>query len=381
MSPRHRQVTYSQRPNHAARAAHAKGEKAFRTYDTSFIRPKRSKVPAIIGVLVLVAVVSLAVWGVLTFAHGCSFEEEGTLIGSDETAEVVVLEGEHANDIAISLREAGLIARASDFTDRVKELNVGSALKVGTYVIAGGTSVDDIIALLQTGVLATTFTVPEGSTIAQTAQIVESGTKGLVSADAFEGAAADASVYATDYPFLESAGTRSLEGFLFPKTYAYGKNSTADSLIRAMLAQYAQEIAVLDYGHAKGQGLSAYDVLKLASIIEKEADAEHRNAVASVFYNRLAKGMRLQSDATVAYFAGQDPTPDDVKTEHPYNTYTIDGLPPTPINSPGIEALRAACAPDDTPYLYFYFAPDAAGVMQYHFSETYEEHQSTYAAS
>ena len=116
----------------------------------------------------------------------------------------------------------------------------------------------------------------------------------------------------------------------------------------------------------------------MASIVEKESDVEHRADVASVFYNRLLYGMRLQSDATVAYFVGHDPTPEDVNTWNEYNTYHIDGLPPTPINSPGIECLQAVCSPAETPYFYFYFEDDGSGNMTYTFSETYEDHQATY---
>ena len=374
--PGRKQVTYSERPNHAARRAHAQGERAFKTYDTSFIRPKRSKGPAIAALVVLVVLLVLIIWGVVTLVRGCT--PASNLISSNESAQITVTDGEGANAIAKSLSDAGLIDSTSKFTDRVIELGASSSLKTGTYTIKGGTSIDDIIGVLQAGVSGETFTVPEGSTIKQTAAIVEQATGGKVKASDFESAASDASVYAGSYSFLSAVGSKSLEGFLFPKTYAFDDSSTADSIIRTMLNQFQTETASLDLSYAQSKGLSLYDVVNLASIVEKEADADHRSTVASVFYNRLASNMRLQSDATVAYFVGHDPTADDVATENAYNTYTIDGLPPTPINSPSLEAIQAVCSPDNTNYLYFYFAEDDKGVMQYHFSETYEEHRATY---
>ena len=371
-----KQVTYSERPNHAARRAHAQGERAFRTYDTSFIRPKRSKAPAIISLVVLVVVLALIIFGIASLVRGCS--PQTNLIGSGETATITVAEGEGAGAIGKSLASAGLVSDASKFTNRVAELGKSSSLKTGTYTIAGGTSIDDIIGILEAGVSGETFTVPEGSTLKQTAAIVSKATNGRISENDFIQAASNASVYAGSYSFLASAGTHSLEGFLFPKTYTFDDASTADSIIRAMLDQFKIETASLDLSYATSKGLSLYDVVNLASIVEKEADADHRTTVASVFYNRLADKMRLQSDATVAYFVGHDPTADDVATENEYNTYFIDGLPPTPINSPGLATLQAVCAPETTKYLYFYFAPDDKGVMQYYFSETYEEHRATF---
>ena len=183
------------------------------------------------------------------------------------------------------------------------------------------------------------------------------------------------------YSFLD-AGRKGdltrLEGYLFPKTYPYDENSTAESLIRAMLDQFAAETTALDWSYAESRGLAPYDVVKLASIVEKESDAAHRAEVASVFYNRLAAGMRLESDATVAYFVGHDPTAEDVNIENEYNTYFIDALPPTPINSPGLDCLQAVCAPAETGYYYFYFESDDNGGMNYTFSETYDEHRAAF---
>ena len=374
MSPR-RQITYSQHPNHAARAAHAKGEKQFRTYDTSPIKPKRSPIPAIIGIIVLIAAIVGIVFGVLHFMRGCAANE---MLPEGQEMQVVVNEGEGAKSVAKTLADAGLIANANEFTDRLTELGAENSLQPGTYTLVGGQSVDEIIAVLQTPVAPETFTIPEGSTLRQTAEIVASASNNRITAKDFMAAAGDASKYAGSYSFLAEAGDSSLEGFLFPKTYPIKEDSTADSLIRAMLDQFGNETANLDLSYAEGSGLSFYDVVKLASIVEKESDVAHRATVASVFYNRINAGMQLQSDATVAYIVGHDPTPDDVATENEYNTYFIEGLPPTPINSPSVECMKAICQPEETGYYYFYFEDDGNGGMNYTFSETYEDHQSAY---
>ena len=141
-----------------------------------------------------------------------------------------------------------------------------------------------------------------------------------------------------------------------------------------MLDQYEQEVATLDYSYAASKGLSAYDVLKLASVVERESDSNTRADVASVFYNRLAGNTALQSDATIAYVVGHDPTHSDLSVDSPYNTYQHKGLPAGPICSPGLESLQATCQPNQTDYLYFYFTKNDDGSLNYYFSKTYDEH-------
>ena len=166
-----------------------------------------------------------------------------------------------------------------------------------------------------------------------------------------------------------------MEGFLFPKTYEIADSATADSMIRMMLDQYRKETESLDFSYPEKAGLNEYETVILASIIEREAAAENRATVASVFYNRLDEGMRLQSDATVAYLIDGDPKPEDLEIDSPYNTYLVDGLPVGPICSPSLESLKAACDPEKTEYLYFYFTADG----KYSFSKTYDEHQGAIA--
>ena len=383
MPSRRKQVTYSQRPNHAARSAHARGERQFRTYDTSYIRPKQSKAPIIVSIVLLVVVLGGLAWGGVTLFNSCSGPAV-ELLGEGEEATVEVAEGAGAQAIGQQLVEKRLVASASEFTRRVNDLGVDSQLKPGTYTFAGGTGLDGIIRAAAGPDMGNALTIPEGYKLADIAQAVADHTEGRISAEDFSAAASDASAYAGDYAFLESAGSNSLEGFLFPKTYDIADDATADSVIRAMLDQFQAETASLDWSYAESQGLSIYDAVNLASIVEKEASGNEliRAQVAAVFYNRLATDDYpsygyLQSDATTAYELRRDPTGDEVHAETPYSTYANQGLPPTPICSPGLDCLTAVCAPDQEAlgkYFYFYFEGE-----NYYFSETYEEHQSTFS--
>ena len=384
MPPR-KQVTYSQRPNHAARSAHARGEREFRTYDTSYIRPKQSKGPKIFAAVLAVVVIGGLAWGGLTLFNSCSGSAPVELLAEGQEATVVVEQGSGAKAIGELLVEEKLVGSASDFAKRVSEMGVESQLKPGTYTFAGGTSLDDIVRQLAAGPdMGNALTIPEGYKLSDIAAAVATASEGRITAEAFTAAASDASVYAASYSFLADAGTNSLEGFLFPKTYAVADDATADSLVRMMLDQFQKETAGLDWSYPQSQGLSIYDAVNLASIVEKESsgDEQIRAQVAAVFYNRLETTGEpsygfLQSDATTAYEVGHDPTPEEVHAETPYSTYTNKGLPPTPICSPSLDCLKAVCAPDQESlgkYFFFYFEGDS-----YYFTETYEDHMGTFS--
>ena len=335
-----------------------------------------SRAPYVVAAVVVLVLLAGVLALVLT---GCSSQEDAVeLLSSDQQGVVIVTKGEGALDIAQSLKSAHLVARTTDFTDEVKKQDAASKLLPGTYSFPGGTSVASIVEALTIGPDATAdvLVVPEGYTRKATAAAVEEATEGRITAKEFLAASDDASAYAKEYDFLAEAGKNSLEGFLFPKTYRITASDTAANVVRMMLDQYEIETATLNWSYPLSQGLSEYDALTLASIVEKEAGAENRATVASVFYNRLAQGMNLQSDATTAYEVGHDPTAEEVHADTPYSTYAHAGLPPTPICSPGLACLEAVCNPETTDYLFFYFAPDANGDIQYHFSQTYAEHQN-----
>lgn len=381
MASRKRNVTYSSHPNHAARSAHARGARQFKTYDTSHIRPKKSKGPLIFGIILALIVAGLLIFGGSQFLKGCSAEAE--VLAEGESVSVTIPDGSGAKAIGGILQDNKVIASSSAFVSRVNELDAGSELKPGTYTFTGGMTLDEVISSLRIGpiVIGDTFTVPEGFTAERTAERVAEAFENRITAEDFMACVNNASDYVEAFPFVEGAYNNSLEGFLFPKTYPLNDDATADSLVRMMLTQYQTETAELDYSYAESQGLSRYQVLILASIIEKEAAADNRATVSSVFYNRLAIDMPLQSDATTAYMVKRDPTADDITNDDsPYSTYNNPGLPVGPICSPGLACLQAATAPETTDFYYFYFA-EKDGEMEYYFTRTNEEHNEAIFSS
>jgi UPF0755 protein len=176
-----------------------------------------------------------------------------------------------------------------------------------------------------------------------------------------------------------------LEGFLYPDTYRLPRGTTLEELIATLLSDFQIKVdQELKDGFAR-QGLSLFQAVTLASIIEREAIVEDEMPlIASVFLNRLSAGMKLDSDPTVQYALGYDAVQDTwwinpLTLEHlqfdsPYNTYLYPGLPPGPIANPGLNAMRAVAFPAQTPYLYFRAACDNSG--RHTFSMTFEEHQN-----
>ena len=167
-----------------------------------------------------------------------------------------------------------------------------------------------------------------------------------------------------------------LEGMLFPATYdVYPKKATASKFVQGQLDAFDANFAKVDMSSARAVNLTEYDVVIIASMIDREAlvPAE-RPIVAAVIWNRLRKDMLLQIDATIQYALGKTKpllTYDDLKIDSPYNTYKHAGLPPTPISNPGLAALQAAANPTDDKYLYYVARNDGTG--RHYFSTTYEQ--------
>lgn len=271
------------------------------------------------------------------------------------SVQVEIPKGASSGEVAALLAKAGVVANSNMFSVRARLLGAGGDLKPGIYDWTTGSDYDAVVDRLQKGptVVYATVVVPEGWTIEQIATRVEEKTG--ISADDFTKTARRGKKL-FDYAFLADNPTDSLEGYLFPKTYRVKEGSSAEVVLGMMLTQYAKETAGLDTSYAKTRGLSMHDVVTVASMIEREARvAKDRPLVSSVIYNRLAKKMRLEIDATVQYVLGGKAKLlySDLKVESPYNTYLHPGLPPGPIASPGLASLQAAVAPAKTGYLYY----------------------------
>lgn len=211
--------------------------------------------------------------------------------------------------------------------------------------------------------------VPPGFTMAQIAARV--GAIPGHSARAFLSLAESGAVRS---PY-EPAGVTKLEGLLFPATYTVTAGESDKQLLEAMVARFDQAARELGLSNAPATvHVSPYQAVTVASLVEKEALLPgDRGKVATVVYNRLARGMKLQIDATVIYALGRPVTSvsaEDLQIDSPYNTYKVNGLPPTPIASPGVASLEAALHPTPGPWLY-YVLVSRDGAMA--FSETYAE--------
>jgi UPF0755 protein len=164
-------------------------------------------------------------------------------------------------------------------------------------------------------------------------------------------------------PFLTEGRPPNLEGFLFPATYEFTKRTTTRQLVNHQLAAFTKNWAKVNMRYARSKNLTPYDVLIIASMIEKEVIApEERRLVAAVIYNRLKAGMTLGIDATLRYGLGIPPTESirrsQLDSDNPYNTRKLTGLPPTPIANPGLTSIRAAARPAKVNYLFFVRKPD-----------------------
>ena len=252
-----------------------------------------------------------------------------------------------------------IIARAKGFDKR---------LKAGEYLLSAAMTPREIMAIMVKGeVKLHKLTVPEGYNIDQIAELVPQA--GFGTQEAFRKAATDATL-------ARKLGidAETLEGYLFPDTYFFPKDVTVKKIISIMVQRFWSIFKPEWKDRAKSLGFSVHQVVTLASIIEKETGAAfERPLISSVFHNRLRKKMRLESDPTVIYgiknFDG-NLTRKHLKTQTPFNTYKIRGLPVGPIANPGRASLEATLFPDKTAYLYFVSKKDTT----HHFSTNLKEH-------
>ncbi|MDB9496101.1 endolytic transglycosylase MltG [Spirulina major CS-329] len=249
------------------------------------------------------------------------------------------------------------------------------SFKAGQYVLSPGQDMTAIAQSIWTGqVFQSTLTIPEGWRLTDIAQALES--QGLFPAETFLQAAQ--TVPTAEFTWLP-ADITTVEGFLYPDTYQLPPaGTTPQQVIAIMLKRFEQKALPLYQGQTD-PGLSLVEWVTLASMVEKEAGvAAERGIIAGVFRQRLAQGMRLESDPTVEYVLGRRQTPDqpltlaDVQTPSPYNTYLNPGMPPGPIASPGQGSLAATLNPVATEYLFFVARYDGTHV----FSRTLEEHEA-----
>ena len=323
------QAPQSHGHSHRAHGTHRVAPATRSSYNSQACRSaqkKNSPVPMIVGavfaLLALVAIVFFVVPAVKGFITGGDANVE-----AGQQVTITIPEGASGDTIASILSENHIVENPKDYYAAVKKLNADMSLKPGKYSFTTLMDATKVVQQLMEGPNAgcDALTIPEGLTVDQVADRVAKAYDGISKEDFLN--QAKASNYVNDYAFLKDAANDSLEGFLFPKTYSLGKDPSADDVIRAMLDQFNSEYKSLDFASCEakikeryGVEMSDYDIVNLASIVEREGlNADQRAHVASVFYNRLAgklDGLRyLNSDATMMYVTGGEVTADDLQSE------------------------------------------------------------------
>lgn len=295
---------------------------------------------------------------------------------------VEIESGAGAREIGATLEEAGVVESKRRFETLVTLFGYDDALVAGVYDFEPGLVTTEVVERIRRGSTGrAAVTIPEGLRLEEIAErFAESG---VVSADAFLAATRERANWAGTLAALRPVGT-SLEGYLFPSTYELSRLSSADDIVRLMLARFDEQWPAQRLAIVSNQGRTLHTVLTVASIVEREAVlATEQPVIASVFWNRLAEERRLEADPTVQYALAEQAesvtlygfwksglTLDDLGVESPYNTYVVEGLPPTPIAAPGAPAMEASLHPDLTPFFYFV----ARGDGSHAFATTFAEH-------
>ena len=309
-------------------------------------RNRRRRIRGILVFVVLIAVVSGGAYQAFRLTA-----KRAPKVQPGQPVSITIQPGESSLQIGRALERAGVVDSAGRFRVAASERGLDGALKPGAYQLETVMDVDSVIDILVRGPnLGTPFTIPEGFTVEQIVEKI-AATKRFSKAS-LEKALAGTSL---EVPFRPK-GVRTLEGLLFPQTYHIDKNATPATVLQQMLDQLSEVMSKFDLTAAP-QGLSPYQVLIVASMIEREAKVpEDRAKIARVIYNRLEREQRLQIDATVQYAlrsGNRRLSSKDLRTSSPYNTYLRVGLPPTPIASPGEASIEAALHPATGPWLFY----------------------------
>jgi UPF0755 protein len=324
-------------------------------------RKSRSQVVVFMNFLMSVAVLAALGASAAVYFGKQQFEQPGPLA---EPKNYEVKRGAGIGDVAIALENQSFISDGRIFRMAAKATGADKKLKAGEYQIKAGASMREILDILTSGKsVLYSLTIPEGLTVEQIWNRIA----------------------VNEVLTGEMPKTIPAEGALFADTQRFARGTTREEIVTKLMAD--QKKLIDDIWARRAPDLPIKDVnefVTLASIVEKETgQADERSRVASVFINRLNKGMRLQSDPTIIYgiFGGKGKPADrpilksDIEKPTPYNTYTIDGLPPTPIANPGRAALEAVANPSRTNDLYFV----ADGTGGHVFAATLDEHNENVA--
>jgi UPF0755 protein len=333
----------------------------------------RRGVRRLLPLFLLVVVAAIVVFLVLLFQP---FHGAGT--GS---VTVKVAPGAAASDIGNELSDAGVVSSGFFFALRARLSGQRQQLRAGTYTMRKGMSYSAALDQLTTAPAAAPVirvTLPEGPSRRELApRVKQAGVQG----DYLAATKRSSLLNPRDYGAPKS--TSSLEGFLFPATYELKRSgANATTLVREQLQAFKRNFAGVNLTAAKRKNLTRYDVLTIASMIDREALVpKDRRLIAAVIYNRLSQGIPLGIDATIRYQLGNFSRPlkvSELQRDSPYNTRKRKGLPPTPIGNPGLASIKAAANPANVSYLYYVVKPCGNGAHA--FSSTDAQFQRDVAA-
>lgn len=298
-------------------------------------------------------------------------------IGQEQPFTIEV--GQSVDSLANHLENVGLIRNAEAFRAYLIYSGLDTSIQAGEYQLSTAMSPMDIAHRLQDATPEeVTFVVLPGWRVEEVAESLP--TSGLsITYDDFLSAAKSPP---HGYDFL--SGAKSVEGFLYPDSYIFSRKlSSADEMINEMVRNFAVHLMPDLTDGFERQGLTVYQAVTLASMVERESVHEEEQAlIASVYLNRLKIGMKLDADPTVQYAIGYNLLQQtwwtnplsliDLQVNSVYNTYRYAGLPPTPISNPSLNALRAVASPAETNYLFFRAKCDGSGYHE--FAETFDQH-------
>jgi len=289
-----------------------------------------------------------------------------------------IKEGEGVNPISSKLEKAGLISHHLWFEFYIWSKDRESNIIAGNYVLRPNMSIPEIVDIITSGKAQKkdeNATIIEGWDNEKIGEYL--ALNGILTKEEFIEEAGSLEKYRPYYDFLQNVPRgKTLEGYLFPDTYQVIKGTTtADQLVRKMLNNFDKKLTDTLRADIKKTKHTQYEIITMASIIEKEVPTENdRKIVSGIFWDRINYGIPLESCATISYILGVNKKQysfEDTRVDSPYNTYINKGLPPGPIGNPGISAIRAAIYPTTTEYVYFLSNLETGETI---FSRTLEEH-------
>ncbi|MEA1903855.1 MAG: endolytic transglycosylase MltG [Actinomycetota bacterium] len=348
--------------------------------------PIWARILKIATAIALVVIAAVAVIG----GAGYLGRQVGAAIGPDDVTgtpvsvepglavTVEIPAGSSGQDIGAMLAAQGIVHSALEFEVAVRNVDAGQRLQAGSYDFTTLMDPAEVVAMVVSGPAPAVYrvTVVEGLTVEEILVSLSEDTPHDYSD--FETALLDDVVSTSLKEMPTEIGLEDWEGLLFPDTYEFSNSASAGDILQRMASTMEQRVNSIDWSAWEDLGYTEYEGIILASLIETEVllDSE-RPTVSSVIHNRLANQWALDIDATVLYALGtHDVTQFDNTVDSPYNTYLVQGLPPTPIASPGRASLEAAAAPSTTPF-FFYVLSDLEG--NHAFAETLDQHNANVA--